>query len=96
LFPALGNLIAQGQSLFTCWLLVSAYSSDGEGLILNSRRVGLLSEVFISFIVVVDPLVTILIVPGYRRAVIRAVCPWSGLTTTASSIASRTTILSKS
>lgn len=53
--------------LFGNWVLAGAHG----GSPLDAKHSGLLFEIFTSFIVVTDPLAAILIIPGYRRALLR-------------------------
>jgi len=62
-------LLAPIFLIFGSWLL----SGEGGSPLLHAKHNGLLLEIFTSLIAVADPLVTILIIPGYRRALMKVI-----------------------
>jgi len=58
-------ILAPFLLIFRGWLMAR------EGFSFCNKHIGLLMSPFISLVVVLDPLVTILIFPGYRRVLVR-------------------------
>lgn len=60
--------LAPGLIIFGGWMVSAVV---GSSIMLHGQRTALVLKIFMSFICVVDPLAAILIVPGYRRELLK-------------------------